>query len=69
MENDKKTVELYELSLPHLEKYVNLLTERKADTSAIDGALMKLRNVYYNLSMMGIDKSAELKKIEEQLGL
>lgn len=69
LENDKKTVELYELSLPHLEKYVNLLTERKADASAIDGALMKLRNVYYNLSMMGIDKSAELKKIEEQLGL
>lgn len=69
LENDKRTIELYELSLPYLEKFVNLLQERKADTSELDGALMKLRNVYYNLSIMGIDKSTELKNIEDQLGL
>ena len=69
LENDKKTIELYELSLPYLEKFVNLLQERKADTTVLDGALMKLRNVYYNLSLMGIDKSTELKNIEDQLGL
>lgn len=69
LENDKVTIEFYEMSLPHLEKFVNSLKAREADTTELDGALMKLRNVYYNLSMMGIDKSAELKSIEDQLGL
>ena len=30
---------------------------------------MKLRNVYYNLSMMGVDKSVQLKEEEKELGL
>ncbi len=69
LENDKKTIELYEASLPYLEKFRDALVASNADTSLLDGALMKLRNVYYNLSIMGVDKSAELSKIEEQLGL
>ncbi len=69
VENDKKTIEFYEASLPYLEKFKNALVERDADATTLDGALMKLRNVYYNLSMMGVDKSEELKKVEEELGI
>lgn len=66
--NDKKTVELYQKSLPSLEKYTQLLKERNADQSEINSALLKLRNVYYNLSIMGVDKSKELEAIEKELG-
>lgn len=69
LENDKKTIDFYQKSLPHLEKYVSMLKNRSADKTEIDGALMKLRNVYYNLSMMGVDKSALLKEVEAELGL
>jgi hypothetical protein len=62
--NDKKTVELYQKSLPSLEKYTQLLRERNADQSEINSALLKLRNVYYNLSIMGVDKSKELEAVE-----
>jgi tetratricopeptide (TPR) repeat protein len=69
LENDKKTVDFYQRALPHLEKFTKLLKDRTADKTEIDGALMKLRNVYYNLSMMGVDKSAQLKEVEAELGL
>ncbi|HBG42371.1 tetratricopeptide repeat protein [Limibacterium fermenti] len=68
VENDKKTIELYQKSLPHLEKYTELLKGRKAGESEIKSALLKLRNVYYNLSNMGIDKSTELEVVEKELG-
>jgi hypothetical protein len=48
---------------------VELLKERNADPGILESALLKLRNVYYNLSGLGVDKSAELKIIEEQLDL
>ena len=67
-ENDKKTVEFYELALPYLEKFTELVKARDADESTINGALIKLQNVYYNLSNLGVDKSAELESVEEQLG-
>lgn len=67
-ENDKKTVEFYVLALPHLEKYTTSLKNREADTSEIRSALIKLQNVYYNLSNLGVDKSKELDKVEEELG-
>ena len=67
--NDKITVEYYLKSLPPLEKFVELLKERNADPGILESALLKLRNVYYNLSGLGVDKSAELKIIEEQLDL
>lgn len=69
LENDKKVLEFYQVSLPYLENYTQLLRDRGADKSEIDSALMKLRNVYYNLSMLGVDKSAELKTVEDELGL
>ena len=69
LQNDKKTVELYQKSLAPLEKYRTLLNERNANESEIQSALLKLRNVYYNLSNMGVDKSKELQEIESVLDL
>jgi Flp pilus assembly protein TadD len=68
-ENDKITVEYYLKSLPSLEKFTELLKERNAPEHDIESALLKLRNVYYNLSAMGVDKSAELEMVEKQLNL
>lgn len=67
-ENDKKTVEYYMLALPYLEKFSENLKEKQADESLINSALIKLQNVYYNLSNLGVDKSKELDAIEEELG-
>jgi tetratricopeptide (TPR) repeat protein len=69
IENDKKTVGLYQESLPLLEKLDQLLKGRGASEEEVNGTLMLLRNVYYNLSVLGVDKSAELKVIEDQLNL
>ncbi len=69
IENDKKTVELYQEALPFLEKLDQNLKGRSASESEINNALLLLRNVYYNLSVLGVDKSAELKVIESQLDL
>ena len=66
-ENDKKTVEFYMLALSHLEKFTELLKARSADDSIIKSALIKLQNVYYNLSNLGVDKSEELEIVEEEL--
>jgi len=69
MENDKKTVELYQKALPSLEKYAELLKGREAPAHDIESALLKLRNVYYNLSSMGVDKSKEMEEVEKELNL
>lgn len=69
MENDKKTVELYQNALPSLEKYAELLKGREAPAHDIESALLKLRNVYYNLSSMGVDKSKEMEEVEKELNL
>ena len=66
-ENDKKTVSFYQLALPHLEKFTESLKTREADQSDIKSALIKLQNVYYNLSNLGVDKSKELDEVEKQL--
>lgn len=67
-ENDKKTVAFYMLALPHLEKFTENLKTQKADEATLKSALIKLQNVYYNLSNLGVDKSKELDLVEEQLG-
>ena len=69
LQNDKITVDFYQKALPHLEKYRDLLNVRNANESEVQSALLKLRNVYYNLSNMGIDKSTELEEIESVLDL
>ncbi|MCE5206442.1 MAG: hypothetical protein LLF80_10120 [Porphyromonadaceae bacterium] len=67
--NDKTTIELYQKSLPSLEKYTQLLRARKAEKRDIESALLKLRNVYYNMSSMGVDKAKELEAVEKELNL
>ena len=69
VENDKKSIEFYEKSLPYLEKLEEILKERSASEAESNGVLLLLRNVYYNLSVMGVDKSAELEAIETILDL
>ncbi len=69
IENDKVVLDFYQKSLPYFEKYTKLLRDRSASETEIDAALMKLRNVYYNLSLLGVNKSEELKKVEAELGL
>ncbi len=69
VENDKKSIEFYQKSLPYLEKLEELLKGRNAPESENNGVLLLLRNVYYNLSVMGVDKSAELEAIESALDL
>ena len=66
-EYDKKTIEFYQLALPYLEKFSELLEARDATKPEMNSALIKLQNVYYNLSNLGIDKSAELEAVEQQL--
>ncbi len=67
--NDKIVIELYQKSLPSLEKYTQLLRERNAEKKELEPALLKLRNVYYNLSNMGVDKATELEAVEKELNL
>ncbi|MDO5523989.1 MAG: tetratricopeptide repeat protein [Bacteroidia bacterium] len=69
LEDDKKIIELFQQALPLLEKQNSLLRARSADSSELNSSLMLLRNVYYNLSAKGIDKSSQLKAVEEELGL
>ena len=69
VENDKKTIELYQLALPLLEKQEQVTKARSASKQEINSVLMLLRNAYYNLSVLGVDKSAELKVVEDQLDL
>ncbi|MBB4035201.1 tetratricopeptide (TPR) repeat protein [Dysgonomonas hofstadii] len=66
-EMDKQTSELYLKALPYLEKYYDLLKAKNADTYEVRPALMKLQNVYYNLSLLDVDKSSELKVIDDAL--
>lgn len=67
--NDKITIEMYQKSLPSLEKYTDLLRARKAEKHELESALLKLRNVYYNLSSMGVDKATQLEAVEKELNL
>lgn len=66
---DKETAALYLKSLPHLEKYRDLLKSKGAEAAEVKQALMKLQNVYYNLSLLDVDKSAELEAIDKELGV
>lgn len=68
-ELDEKTVALYLKSLPYLEKYRDLLKARAAEGTEMRTALINLQNVYYNLSLLKVDKSAELEAIDKELGV
>lgn len=66
-EMDKETSALYLKSLPYLEKYYEQMKSKNADKYTIRPALMKLQNVYYNLSLLDVDKSKELEVIDAAL--
>ncbi len=66
-ELDKATSDLYLKALPYLEKYHELLNARNADAYDKRAILMKLQNVYYNLSLLNVDKAAELDIIDKAL--
>ncbi len=67
LEIDKQTSDLYLKSIPYLEKYHDLLKAKQAESRDLKALLMKLQNVYYNLSLLKIDKAAELDAIEKEL--
>lgn len=66
-ELDAETVELYQLSLPLLEKFVASMKARGADSMDLRPGLVKLQNVYYNLSLLGVSKESELDAIEAEI--
>ena len=67
LEIDKETSDLYLKSVPYLEKYHDLLKARSAEARELRPLLMKLQNVYYNLSLLKVDKGKELEAIEAEL--
>lgn len=67
VEADKKTADLYLKGLPLLEKLYNIQVEKNDNKSNIKKTLQKLQNVYYNLSLLNVDKAKELKDVETQL--
>jgi hypothetical protein len=64
---DPQIIKFYSDAYPLLERYKTLLIARNADKSEIKGALVKLQNAYYNLSLLNIDKAKELSAIEKEL--
>lgn len=67
-EMDKETADLYLKAVPYLEKFRGLMKARNAEPREIRPTLVKLQNVYYNLSLLKVDKSKELEEIEKELG-
>ncbi len=66
-ELDSQTANLYSKALPYLEKCYDIAKARNADSEEIRTILIRLQNVYYNLSLLNIDKSTELDKISKEL--
>ena len=65
--NDQVVRETYQAALPLLETLDTVLRGRDATQSEQNTVLMLLRNVYYNLSLLGIDKSSQLSAVEARL--
>lgn len=64
---DKETISFYQKSLPFLEQYKDALRLKGADSFYLRQALMKLQNVYYNLTLLNVDKNAEYDAIQKEL--
>lgn len=67
VELDKQTADAYQKALPFLEKHRDIVKARNAEPRDVKSALMKLQNVYYNLSLLKVDKQAELEAIDKEL--
>lgn len=64
---DNQANDLYKKAYPLLERFKALLIARQADKNDIKQAIIKLRNVYYNLNMPEYDKTEEeLKKYKTE---
>ena len=67
IEADQEILALFQLSLPLLETLERVQRERSAPREEFNTTLMLLRIVYYNLTMLGVNKSAQLEAVESQL--
>ena len=65
--NDRFVLEGYQAALPLLETLDRVLQDRSAPQQDLNNVLLLLRNVYYNLSTLGVDKSAQLRAVESRL--
>ena len=68
-EIEKQTLELYQKALPLLKTFEEVLRARSAYQHELNIVLILLRNVYHNLTDLGIDKSAEFEAVEQRLDL
>ena len=59
-------IDLYSKAYPLLETYKKVLTDRKAENREIKAALFKLKNVYYNLNLLGVDKNKEYDAADKE---
>ena len=67
LENNRLALEGYQAALPLLETLDEVLQGRSAPQHEQTGVLLLLRNVYFNLSTLGVDKSAQLEAVERRL--
>jgi tetratricopeptide (TPR) repeat protein len=68
IEGDKQILELFQLALPLLEQLqVEIRSRYDSTERELTNVLMLLRNVYYNLIWLGVDKSAQLEVVERQI--
>lgn len=67
IEKDKKTASLYLESIPYFTKLYDLQKAKNESPSVIKKTLLKLQNVYYNLSFLNVDKKSELDKVNSEL--
>ena len=68
-EAEKQALELYQKALPLLITFEEVLRARSASQREINTALFLRRNVYHNLTDLGVDKSVQFEAIERELDL
>ena len=66
-EADAQILELYQAALPLLETLDEVMKGRNASEREMFVVLLLLRNVFYNLTLLGYDKSAEFDRVERRL--
>lgn len=64
---DKSVKNNYQKSLGYLVKYKNLLEKNNAEQYDLISVLTKLQNVYYNLTLLGVDYSEQYDKTESEI--
>ena len=62
-----KSVRITKILVRNPEKYKDLLKAKNADKFDIRQVAMKLQNVYYNLTLLNVDKNAEYEAIQKEL--